>query len=212
MECVQMKQVSKVFSGKTLLKDVSITIPRGTIVGISGPNGCGKSVLLKMVCGFYKPTSGEILVWEKRVDDTPHLARNVGAMINAPDFIPNWTGIDNLLLLAKIQNRVGKNQVVLAMKMVGLDPLDKTKVKHYSLGMKQKLGIAQSFMENQQLLLLDEPFNALDQKSHDNMLMLLKKFRDEGRTILLTSHNEQDLKAVCDVIYELKNFTLNVRN
>ncbi|MDN5717222.1 MAG: ABC transporter ATP-binding protein [Janibacter sp.] len=187
---------------------MDLEIHQGKIHGIQGPNGSGKSVIFKLICGFLTPDSGEVLVHDslKRPGDT--FPTGFGVIIDRPGFLGGSTGLDNLLELAKIQGRVGRDEVVAAMERVGLQPGARQKVRNYSLGMKQKLALAQAFMEGQQALLLDEPFNALDRSSVEIVRQLLMELRAEGRTIVLTSHNQADIDALCDHVWLLDDHAL----
>lgn len=208
MEYISINNVSKSFSKKVIFENISLEIKQGSIIGIMGPNGCGKSVLMKMICGIYRPAHGEIYVRGKKIGLDFDFPPDIGALINAPQFLYTHTGFENLKLLAAIRGLISYKEIIAAMQMVGLDYQLKTKVKDYSQGMKQKLGIAQAFMEGQDILLLDEPFNALDEKSHENILRMLICFKKEGKTIILTSHNVQDLTKICTQIYKIENCKL----
>lgn len=194
---VEFKNVSKSFHGITLLQNINFQINAGEIVGFVGKNGCGKSVLFKLISGIYRPDKGVIFVNGKKLGDKIDFPASMGILIDSPGFIDIYTGFQNLKYLASIQNKIDNSTIIDYMKLVGLDPDNKTKVKNYSLGMKQKLAIAQAIMENQEILLLDEPFNALDEKTHDSMLSLITQLKDRGKTILLTSHNAEDINSVC---------------
>lgn len=199
---IQLCKVSKSFGKKTLFREVEIEIPEGTITGFLGENGCGKSVLFKLISGLYRPDSGEIFIEGDRIGDKFDFPPNMGIFIDAPGFVSIYSGYQNLKFLAEILGKIGDSEIQHAMAAVGLDYNDKTHVKHYSLGMKQKLGIAQAIMENQKIILFDEPFNALDADSHRKMLQLMQDLRQEGKTILLTSHNYSDIIESCDTIYQ----------
>ena len=160
---IEVKNVSKSFGGKAILQDVSLSIEQGTAVGLVGANGSGKSVLFKILCGFEKPDRGSVYVRGKQLGKNGRdFPESLGVFINSPGFIGIYSGFQNLKFLADIQGKIGEKEIRQAMSKVGLDPDNKTKVDNYSLGMKQKLGIAQAIMEGQDSLILDEPFNALD--------------------------------------------------
>lgn len=203
---IEMKHVSKAFGRRMILKDVSLKVQKGTTVGLIGANGSGKSVLFKMLCGFERPDRGAVLVRGKRLGkggrDFPE---NVGVFINSPGFIGIYSGFRNLKFLAEIQGKIGEREIADAMSKVGLDPSNKTKVDDYSLGMKQKLGLAQAFMEEQDILVLDEPFNALDYKTYGDVKEIIRMLKAEGKTIFLTSHNFDDLEQLCDEIYAIED-------
>lgn len=205
MDIIQLDHVSKRFAHKILFDDVILRISEGTIVGFKGANGCGKSVLFKIISGLYRPDSGDVYVRGKKIGDDFDYPPDMGIFINAPGFIPVYSGFKNLKCLADIRGKIDSKKICAAMDKVGLNPNDKTPVKNYSLGMKQKLGIAQAFMEDQSILLLDEPFNALDQESHLQMLDCLRELRNLGKTILITSHNADDLDTLCNTTYLIQD-------
>ena len=209
---IRLKQVSKKFGDHVLFNSIDLDIERGVTVGFIGKNGSGKSVLFKIISGLYKPDCGEVFIRGQRIGDKFDFPPDMGIFIFFPGFIPFLTGYVNLKYLADIRGKINDNDIVNAMHLVGLDPFDKTLVKNYSLGMKQKLGIAQAFMENQDIILLDEPFNALDKISHCNMLNCIKALKQERKTILITSHNSDDINSLCDVIYEILDYELVIRD
>lgn len=206
---IQLINVSKSFRGEPLFHDVNLTIHSGEVVGFIGRNGCGKSVLFKLMAGIYRPDSGEIFVRGERLGETADFPENMGLMVDSPGFIDVCTGFQNLQYLASIRGKIDDGTIAAYMELVGLNPRNKTRVKNYSLGMKQKLAIAQAIMENQDILLLDEPFNALDEEIHENMLALITRLKEEGKTILLTSHNSDDIDAVCSRKYQIRNHCVN---
>lgn len=200
---VAVQGVSKSFKGRDVLRDASMSISPGTICGLQGPNGSGKSVLFRMIVGLQRPDAGAIDLdptLKRPGDDFP---TNVGVVIDRPAYLGGLTGQENLRELARIRGLVGETQIVEALERVGLDPGITQKVRNYSLGMKQKLSIAQAFMEGQKLLILDEAFNGLDDSSVTRVRELLMELRQEGRTIILTSHNQADIDAVCDDVWKI---------
>ena len=205
----EIKNVSKGFGNRRILKDVSLSVERGKTVGLVGANGSGKSVLFKILCGFEKPDQGRVCVRGKQLGtkgrDFPD---NVGVFINSPSVIGIYSGFQNLKFLADIQRRIGEEEIKEAMSKVGLDPEDKTKVEHYSLGMKQKLGLAQAMMEGQDIMVLDEPFNALDYKTYEDVKTIIRMLKAEGKTIFLTSHQYKDIEQLCDLVYFLEDGSL----
>lgn len=207
---ISLNHVSKSFSGRRVLSDVSLNIEKGSTVGIVGSNGSGKSVLFNVICGFLIPDSGQVRVRGQVLGKGRDFPENVGVLINSPGFIGLNTGLQNLRYLAGIRGVAGEKEIRLAMQKTGLDPEDKTKVEHYSLGMKQKLGIAQAIMENQDILILDEPFNALDYKTYNDTKEIIRVLQAEGRTILMTSHNYDDLETLCTHIYAIEEGKLGV--
>ena len=202
---IEVDHVCKSFHRRTILDDVSLSVEAGETVGIVGGNGSGKSVLFQLICGFYTPDSGTIRVRGQTLGKGQDFPENIGVLINAPGFIGLDTGIQNLRYLAGIRGVIGDKEIREAMRKVGLDPEDRTRVEHYSLGMKQKLALAQAIMEGQDILILDEPFNALDYKTYQDMMELLRILQAEGKTILLTSHNFEDLESLSEHIYVLED-------
>ncbi|WP_257958913.1 ATP-binding cassette domain-containing protein [Bacillus sp. V3-13] len=181
---------------------------KGKIYGIIGPNGSGKSVLFKMICGFVFPDNGTITVEGAEIGKSKRFPDNFGIIIDRPGYIANKTGFQNLKELALIRGKISDEKIAETMETVGLQPQAKQKVKNYSLGMKQKLAIAQAIMEEQQVLILDEAFNALDAESVNKIRNLLLSFKDEGRTILITSHNQEDIDILCDHVFRINQYKL----
>lgn len=208
MDLIRLSNVSKSFKGMNLFSNINVTFEKGKTYGIMGPNGSGKSVLFKMICGFMNPDDGEIFIDPQFKKDNNDFPENFGIIIDRPGYIGNKTGLENLKSLASIKGEISEKQIYNSMEVVGLDPHIKQKMRNYSLGMKQKVAIAQSFMENQSVLILDEPFNALDADSVKKIRNLLLRFKEEGKTIILTSHNQEDLKILCDEQMRINNFTL----
>lgn len=205
---IEMKHVSKAFRNKNILQDVSFTIQQGETVGIVGANGTGKSVLFKLLCGFVEPDKGSIIVDGKKLGKGRDFPENMGVFINSPGFIGIYNGFKNLKFLADIQGKIGTKEIEDAMLKVGLDPSNKTKVENYSLGMKQKLGLAQAIMENQDILVLDEPFNSLDYKTYGDIKEIIRMLKADGKTIFLTSHNFSDIEQLCDKVYTIEEHRL----
>ena len=201
-DVIVIDKLTKSFNGNTVLEDVNMRLQEGGIYGIVGDNGSGKTVLLKLICGFMKPDSGTVTVNGKVIGKDADFPENTGIIIEAPGFLPNYSGMKNLEYLASIRGKIGKEQIESAMKTVGLDPSSKLRVGKYSLGMKQRLGIAQAIMEDQQLLILDEPMNALDKDAVKEMRRLFLSFKASGKTMLIVSHNEGDISTLCDEVYE----------
>lgn len=202
---IKLDKVCKAFSRRVILKDVSLSVEAGHTVGIVGSNGSGKSVLFQIICGFLVPDSGIVSVRDQALGNSRDFPENMGVLINSPGFISLDTGLQNLRYLAGIRGVIGDQEIRDAMKKVGLDPEDRTKVEHYSLGMKQKLGLAQAIMEGQDILVLDEPFNALDYKTYNDVKEIIRTLHAERKTILMTSHNYEDIETLCDEIYAIED-------
>lgn len=206
--CVQ--QVSKSFGETEVLHEVSHDFESGRIHGIVGNNGSGKTVLMKCICGFLLPSKGRIFVHGKQVGRDVDFPPDTGIIIETPGFLPNLTGMKNLELLASLQRRVEREAIRQAMERVGLDPDMKKPVGKYSLGMRQRLGIAQAIMENPSLLILDEPLNGLDKVAVVQMRRLIREQREQGKTVILASHNQQDIAELCDTVCEMDAGVLTV--
>ena len=201
---VAVQNVSKAFGNETVLKDVSLRLEQGRIHGIIGRNGSGKTVLMKCICGFLKPERGEITVSGRRIGRDCDFPPDLGLIIETPGFLPSMSGYRNLRTLSSLRGIIGKTEILDTLRRVGLYDARRKFVSKYSLGMRQRLGIAQAIMENPDVLILDEPFNALDAKAVADMRALLLDLKSQGKTILLASHNAEDIRALCDHVYEMK--------
>ena len=200
---IDVQHVSKSFGEEEVLHDVCRGFEVGKIHGIVGNNGSGKTVLMKCICGFLKPTSGKIFVNHKEVGRDMDFPENLGIIIETPGFLPNLSGMKNLQLLASLQKKIGRETIREMIERVGLDPDMKKPVGKYSLGMRQRLGLAQALMEDPQILILDEPFNGLDKHGAAHIRNLIKSLKGEGKTILLASHNQEDIDELCDTVCEM---------
>ncbi len=200
---VEVQHIYKSFGKEQVLNDISLSIPPGSIYGVVGNNGSGKTVLMKCICGFMKCDKGKILVNGKQVGKEVDFPDRLGVIIETPGFIPSLTGYKNLKILAALKGRIGKKEIRETMWRVGLDPGMKKPVAKYSLGMRQRLGIAQAIMEDPSVLVLDEPFNGLDKHGVVEIRALLHGLRDDGKSILLASHNAQDIEELCDHVKDL---------
>ena len=203
MNIIDVKNVNLTLGKTQILKDINVSFEQGKIHGLIGRNGSGKTMLMKCICGFIKPTSGEITVDEKRVGKDVDFPKNMGIIIETPGFIPYYSGDKNLKLLAGLNNRIGKKEIMQSMEQVGLDPKLKRHVRKYSLGMRQRLGLAQAIMENPDLLILDEPFNGLDKDGVKDMREYLLSYKEQGKTILICSHSAEDIKVLCETVHEM---------
>lgn len=201
--CIEVQNVVKRFRDQVVLKNVSISFEKGQIHGIVGRNGSGKTVLFKCICGLMHPEEGVILVNGKRVGRDVDMPEDIGAIIEAPGFLPNYSGYKNLRFLANIRRKIGKEEILNVLKTVGLDPESRKHVGKYSLGMRQRLGIAQAIMEDPEILILDEPMNGLDNAGVQDIRALLLELKAQGKTILLASHNHEDIAALCDTVHEM---------
>ncbi len=200
---ISVQSVSKTFGDTQVLREVSREFEAGRVHGIVGNNGSGKTVLMKCICGFLPPTKGRILVRGRQVGRDMDFPDDTGIIIETPGFLPNLTGVKNLELLASLRRRVDREGIRDTIRRVGLDPDSKKPVGKYSLGMRQRLGIAQAIMENPSLLILDEPFNGLDKNGVADMRQVIKGLREQGKTIILASHNQMDIDELCDTVCEM---------
>ncbi|MFT3984354.1 MAG: ATP-binding cassette domain-containing protein [Lachnospiraceae bacterium] len=206
---ISIQNVTKQFKTQTVLNNVSVDFLQGSIYGLVGRNGSGKTMLMKCICGFVPPTSGEICVQGKQVRYGSQFPKGIGFIIESPGFLRALSGIANLKHLASINRQIGIDEVRQAMKMVGLDPDSRKHVGRYSLGMRQRLGIAQAIMEHPDILILDEPMNGLDNSGVAEMRELFLKLKGEGKTLIIASHNHEDIEVLCDRVYEMNNGNLS---
>lgn len=202
---IQVEHVYKSFGKDVILHDVNLKIASGEIFGVVGNNGSGKTVLMKCICGFLKPDKGKIRVGDQQVGKECDFPENLGVIIETPGFIPDMTGYQNLKILAALKGKIGKQEIRDTIVRVGLEPNLKKPVAKYSLGMRQRLGIAQAIMENPEVLILDEPFNGLDRAGVTQMRKLLKELKAQGKAILLASHNAQDIEELCDRVHDMED-------
>jgi len=193
--------LEKRFRNEVIITGVDMVLEKGKIYGLVGMNGSGKTVLMKCICGFLQPTEGKITVEGKVVGRDVDFPESLGLMLETPGFIPYMSGKSNLKNLAMIRNGIGDREIADAMRLVGLDPGLKKRVSKYSLGMRQRLGIAQAIMEKPRLLILDEPFNGLDVQGVKDMRQLFMQLQEEGVTILLASHYDEDIQTLCEDVY-----------
>ena len=202
---IETKNMSKSFKRNKVLNDINISIEKGSVCGFVGLNGSGKTLLMKVIAGFLKPDCGTVLVQGKEVGKEVDFPEDIGVIIETPSFMPYISGYKNLYDLYSIKGIPDKEKIRKTMQLVGLDPDDKKFVFKYSLGMRQRLGIAQAIMEEQSLLILDEPMNGLDKKGVEEMRTLFLRLKEAGRTIVIASHNQADIDYLCDKVYELDN-------
>ena len=193
-----------------ILVDINTSFERGKIHGLIGRNGSGKTMLMKCICGFVKPTNGTITVCGKRIGKDCDFPENTGIIIETPGFIPYYSGYKNLKLLADLRKKITTDDIRNTMKTVGLDPELKRHVHKYSLGMRQRLGLAQAIMENPELLILDEPMNGLDKDGVKDMRQYLLDLKEKGKTILIASHSAEDIDVLCDTVCEMDKGALTV--
>lgn len=200
---ITVKNATKKFKESVVLNNISVSFEKGKVHGLIGRNGSGKTMLMKCICGIVPLTSGEITVNGKVIGKDIDIPKNVGVIIETPGFLPGYSGYSNLKFLAAINGKIGKEEIRNAIKSVGLNPDDKKKVGKYSLGMRQRLGLAQAVMEDPELLILDEPMNGLDKDGVKDMRQYLLDLKAQGKTILIASHSAEDIDVLCDTVCEM---------
>lgn len=200
---IQVNNLSLRIKNDLILSDINIHVKKGEITGIVGRNGCGKTMLMKCITGFVKPTEGEVIFGGKKIGRDTDFPDNTGIIIETPTFIPYYSGMRNLKELAMLKKKIGKKEIEDILKVVGLYENRNKHVHKYSLGMRQRLGIAQALMENPDTLILDEPMNGLDKECVAMVRNILMDLKEQGKTILLVSHNSEDIGILCDKIYEM---------
>lgn len=203
MAKIEIQNLTRDFKNAHVLKKVNLTLESGRCYGLVGRNGSGKTVLMKLICGFLSPTQGRVLVNGKQVGKDVDFAPDTGAIIETPAFLPYLSGYQNLKNLADIQKKIGPTEICQVIETVGLDPNSKKRVSKYSLGMRQRLGIAQAIMEDPNILILDEPMSGLDKEGVADMKNLFMKLKQSGKLILLASHVQSDVDFLCDEVFEM---------
>lgn len=206
---IEVKNLVKKFGEITVLDNINIKFEKGKIHGLVGRNGSGKTMLMKCICGFVPYTSGEIRVGGKIIGKEIDVPETCGIIIETPGFLPEYSGYKNLKFLADIKGIAKKEDIVNAIKIVGLDPYNKKHVGKYSLGMRQRLGLAQAIMEDPQLLILDEPMNGLDKNGVIDMRKCLLELKNKGKTMIIASHSAEDIGILCDTVCEMEKGILN---
>lgn len=202
MTILEIHNLHKKIKGRQLLKNITLVIDKPGIYGIVGRNGSGKSLLFKTIAGLFVPSSGTVKVFNDIIGKG-NFPKSFGALLDTPGFLTQYSGFQNLKILASIQNKISDQDIKNVLTLVGLDYNDKGPVRKYSLGMRQRLGIAQAIMENPKLLLLDEPMNGLDQSGVAEIRDMILNFRKQDITILLASHNPEDIALLCDEVYKM---------
>lgn len=200
---ILVKNLSLTIKETEILKTINVKFDSGRIHGLIGRNGSGKTMLMKCICGFVTPTDGEIFIDDCKVGKDFDFPPNAGIIIETPGFIPYYSGFKNLKLLADLNNKIKSEQIRAAIQQVGLDPNSKLHVKKYSLGMRQRLGLAQAIMENPDILILDEPMNGLDKDGVGDMRKYLLDLKKQGKTIIIASHSAEDIEILCDTVSEM---------
>lgn len=202
---IKVENVSKKIKKETLVKDINLEIHKGEIVGLVGRNGSGKTVLLKMISGFMKPTTGRVVINGKEIGQDIDFAEDTAAIIETPGFLPWQTPFSYLKELTSINKKVKKEKILETLEVVGLLDVKNKKIGEFSLGMRQRLAMAQVLYESPGLMILDEPMNSLDEQGVIEFREILRKEKEKGVTILITSHNKEDIEALCDRVFMMKN-------
>jgi len=200
---IRADNVSLILNKRQILSHISLELHNGKIYGLVGNNGCGKTMLMKCICGFVHPTEGKIEADGKVIGKDVDYLPDAGIILETPGFIGYYSGLQNLKVLAGINHKIGQEQIRDAMRRVGLDPDLKLAVKKYSLGMRQRLGLAQAIMENPSVLILDEPMNGLDRKGVEEVRRILLDLKALDKLLLIASHSAEDIKILCDKVFEM---------
>lgn len=208
MECIKIQNAGKHFKGNWVFQNVNASFEKGQIYGLIGHNGSGKTMLIKSICGLVRLSEGSIFVDGEEVGVTVDVPSSVGAVIEVPGFLPHLSGFANLKYLARLKNQISDDRIRQTIQTLGLDPDSRKHVGKYSLGMRQRLGIAQAIMENPDILLLDEPMNGLDTQGVNDVKELLCNQRRAGKTIILVSHHLDDIDELCDIVYKMEDGNL----
>ena len=199
----ECKKVSFGYENQQVIKDLSFQVQEGEYVCVVGENGSGKTMLMKMILGFVSPSSGSIKIEGKVLGKDISMPDRIGAIIENPGFLPEYSGFKNLKFLAMIHHKISNEEICEAMRIVGLDPDSKKHVGKYSLGMRQRLGIAQAIMEDPDILLLDEPLNGLDNEGVEEIRKVLLSLKEKGKLIILASHSKEDIQILCDTVFRM---------
>lgn len=202
---IEITDLSKKIKGATILDHMNLYLEQGKVYGLRGKNGSGKTMLMRAICGLILPSEGTININGEFLGKDISFPRSIGALIENPSFISNYTGFKNLQIIASIQNKISDEQIEKAIETIGLDPHDKRKYRKYSLGMKQRLGIACAFMENPDIVILDEPINALDEKGVTLVRDILHQLRENGTLVIVACHDKEELEYLADEIYTIED-------
>lgn len=205
---IEVQNVSLIIKNKKILSDINLSLQEGMIYGLVGKNGSGKTMLMRCICGFTRVTDGQILYHNKRIGKDIDYPEDAGIIIESPGFIGCYTGYRNLKLLASIRSKANRETIKNTMQKCGLDPRLKTPVSKYSMGMRQRLGLAQAIMEDQKVLILDEPMNGLDENGVKDIRELLLEQKKRGKVILISSHSKEDIEYLCDEVYKMNSGVL----
>ncbi|MDY6104258.1 MAG: ABC transporter ATP-binding protein [Acetatifactor sp.] len=205
MSRIVVENLVKTIKDALILDHINLVMESGKIYGLRGKNGCGKTMLMRAICGLILPTEGKVLIDNKELHREIQVPPSIGVLIENPSFLPQYTGYRNLEMLGDLSDGISKDDIRISMERVGLDPEDKRVYRKYSLGMKQKLGIANAIMGEPDVIILDEPINALDEESTGRIKTVLKELAEKGKLILVACHDREELEFLSDVIYEMKD-------
>lgn len=208
MNYIELKDISKIIKRTTILHDINIRFEGGKVYGLKGKNGCGKTMLMRVISGLIKPNTGKVIINNKELWKDITFPESIGVLIENPSFIDSYTGFQNLKILAGIKNEIKDEDIHNAMKMVGLEPDDKRKYRKYSLGMKQKLGVACAIMEKPDIIILDEPINAIDQTGVELIRKILDGLKKEGKIIIIACHDAEEMELLADEVFEMSDGTI----
>lgn len=200
---IKVEGLEKRYGEAVVLQDINLEFKKGMIYGLVGRNGSGKTMLMKSICGFIFPTKGKVIVQGKEVGKDVDIPPHIGVIIEQPGFLPGYSAYSNLYFLSRINGIAGKKQIKDALELVGLGNTGNKKVGKFSMGMRQRLGIAQAIMEEPDILILDEPMNGLDNIGVEDMRKVLFSLREQGKTIIMASHNREDIETLCDEVYRM---------
>lgn len=205
MSEIIIENLSKTIKNNKILDNVNLTFESGHVYGLVGRNGSGKTMLLRAICGLIFPDSGKVIIDGKQLHKDISFPESCGIIIENTDLLPNFSAFDNLKMLSEIKNTANDNMIKSAIKSVGLDPDSKKKVKIFSLGMKQRLSIAQALFEDPDILLLDEPTNALDEDGVNDVRRILLEQKKKNKLIIIASHNKEDISLLSDTVISVSN-------
>ncbi len=205
MSEIIIENLSKTIKNNKILDNVNLTFESGHVYGLVGRNGSGKTMLLRAICGLIFPDSGKVIIDGKQLHKDISFPESCGIIIENTDLLPNFSAFDNLKMLSEIKNTANDNMIKSAIKSVGLDPDSKKKVKTFSLGMKQRLSIAQALFEDPDILLLDEPTNALDENGVNDVRRILLEQKKKNKLIIIASHNKEDISLLSDTVISVSN-------
>lgn len=201
---IKLQNITKTIKSTTVLKNINLSFEQGIVYGISGQNGCGKTMLMRIICGLIIPSQGTVIINGDILHKDISFPKSVGVLIENPAFISSYTGFQNLKILSQIQSKISDKQIRQSLIDVGLDPDDKRTYKKYSLGMKQRLGIACAIMEEPDIIILDEPINALDQNGIILIRDIFNKAKSRGAILIVACHDKQELEILSDVIIQME--------